>query len=67
MFFSSSSPSMILATIDFFSFSDFTALQLKFVCVTPFVVLLGKLGDLPHSKNDFCFQLMTFNFSINDL
>ena len=47
--FNSSSPSMIFATMDI-SISVTSALRLKFVCVTSFVLLLGQLRDLPHSK-----------------
>ena len=36
-----------------FSISVISALELKFVCVTSFVLLLGRLRDLPHLKNDF--------------
>ena len=39
-----------------------TALQLKFVCVTSFVLLLGQLRDLPHSKSDFWTHLMNLIF-----
>ena len=42
-------PSMILATIDFFNFSDFYFFAVKiFVCVTSFVLLSGQLSDLAH-------------------
>ena len=37
-----------------FSFSVASSdLQLKFVCLTSFVLLLRQLRDLPHSKTDF--------------
>ena len=38
-----------------------TALQLKFVFVTSFL-LLGHLRDVPYSKIDFWNHLMNFNF-----
>ena len=38
-----------------------TALQLKFVSVTSFL-LLGQLRDLPHQKNDFWSLLWNFKF-----
>ena len=66
-FFSSLSPSMILATwfleIDFFIFSYFYCFAVN-ICVweTLYGLLLGKLRDLPHSKNDFWTRLMNFNW-----
>ena len=48
MFFNSSFPSMIPATIDFSISVISLALQLKFLCVTSFALLLGQLRDLPH-------------------
>ena len=55
-----SSSSMILATIDFSITVTSTVLQLKFVFVTSFGPLLGRLCELPHSEN----QLLN---SINEL
>ena len=49
LFFNSSSPSMILVTIDFFNFSDFYfyCFAVKVcVCVLSFVLLLGQFRDL---------------------
>ena len=46
--------------LDFFNASDFTALPLKFACMTSFVLLLGQLRDF-HSKNDWT-HLWNFKF-----
>ena len=53
---------MIFATIDISLSLTSTALQLKFVSVKSFVLLLGQLRDFLHSKSDFSTPLMNFYF-----